>query len=395
MRESDLSPSEEQGTGVPMLDFYRLNAICPVTQDISDYRRHVMRRDDLFRSLGIVPAFLRDRRVIEFGPGAGYNSLHLVRTRPAALTLVDGNDTSLRDLASLFEKYGVAREDYRLVRDMYLDYPPSDSYDLVLCEGSLDVQPDPVAVLRHLTRFVAVGGLLVVSCSDPISVLPEIMRRVMARLLVGRDDASPIEVLLAKLRPIFADHFASLASASRLLDDWLVDVLLGPHVTRFICLDECISIGDAVGFDFLGSSPRFFTDWRWYKAIGGQFNADATEQYLSLLHCLMDYREFLAPRLPEENLALRSHCAKLVALGEDFVRDPANQLSSLAPFEGGVETLAEAVAAYAPRTATALGDFTGILKEWRATGHLREAREFRSLFGRGQQYVSLLRRDPT
>ena len=59
-----------------LLEFYRRHQISPVRQDIRDLGAHFGRRTALYRHLGILPAFLRGRTVLEVGPGSGFNSLH-------------------------------------------------------------------------------------------------------------------------------------------------------------------------------------------------------------------------------------------------------------------------------------------------------------------------------
>lgn len=54
-----------------ILDFYREHGISPVHQDISDFNYHCMRREKLYRKLG-VPTLLFDKaEVLEVGPGGG------------------------------------------------------------------------------------------------------------------------------------------------------------------------------------------------------------------------------------------------------------------------------------------------------------------------------------
>ena len=71
--------------------FYESNNISPVSQDISDLNRHFQRRESLFRSLGLVPTFVRGIKVLEFGPGSGHNALYTASLSPEQYELVDGN----------------------------------------------------------------------------------------------------------------------------------------------------------------------------------------------------------------------------------------------------------------------------------------------------------------
>ncbi|SVE28106.1 uncharacterized protein METZ01_LOCUS480960, partial [marine metagenome] len=73
------------------LDYYLEKNISPVEQDISDFGRHLDRREALYRSLGIYSNAIKGKRVLEVGPGSGQNSLHLAHSMPEELVLVEPN----------------------------------------------------------------------------------------------------------------------------------------------------------------------------------------------------------------------------------------------------------------------------------------------------------------
>ena len=79
----------------PFLDYYGANAISPVNQDLSDLALHLERRESLYLALGIVPAFVAGRSVIEFGPGSGHNAIYTSSLRPRRYVLVDANAVGL------------------------------------------------------------------------------------------------------------------------------------------------------------------------------------------------------------------------------------------------------------------------------------------------------------
>jgi ubiquinone/menaquinone biosynthesis C-methylase UbiE len=101
---------------IPYITFYSENKINPVSQDISDIGKHFRRRESLFRHLGIAPALIKDKNLLEFGPGGGYNALYTKSLSPAKYVLVDANPTSLdtaKRLLSNFaggggDRYGVS-----------------------------------------------------------------------------------------------------------------------------------------------------------------------------------------------------------------------------------------------------------------------------------------------
>ena len=57
------------------LKFYGEHHISPVSQDISDFERHLARRKRLYELVNIHPFAFRGARMLEVGAGSGYNTL--------------------------------------------------------------------------------------------------------------------------------------------------------------------------------------------------------------------------------------------------------------------------------------------------------------------------------
>ena len=89
------------------VEWYSAMGISPVSQDIEDLDRHFERREGLVRSLGLVPAWIGGRRLLEFGPVlytlAGNYEVH--GTSPRFLTdwrwykSLTGENTHLNEVA--------------------------------------------------------------------------------------------------------------------------------------------------------------------------------------------------------------------------------------------------------------------------------------------------------
>jgi len=114
------------------------------------------------------------------------------------------------------------------------------------------------------------------------------------------------------LTPIFAPHFATLKGMTRSVEDWIVDNILNPA-----SIGPTFSIPDALThvegrFEVVGCSPRFLMDWRWYKD-GTPGNAWAIESYWKNCHNLYDYRKVEPEKAEDENQALMQRCVNLRA----------------------------------------------------------------------------------
>ena len=57
------------------IEYYGEHNISPVHQDISDFEIHYGRRRKLYRQCGIPLQTFKNAKVLEVGPGSGYNTL--------------------------------------------------------------------------------------------------------------------------------------------------------------------------------------------------------------------------------------------------------------------------------------------------------------------------------
>ncbi len=374
----------------PFVDFYRHNGISPVSQDISDRQRHSDRREALYRHLGLVPAWLVGRRVIEFGPGSGYNALYTLSLGPAKLVLVDGNPFGLKAARTLLgPEEGAARVEY--IEEMVEEFERQERYDLVLCEGTIPFQLDPPAFLRRVAGHAGAGGVVVTTCVDGVSMLAETLRRLLATLLTSPEQT--VAEKLAVLMPVFSPHLATLKGMSRPHEDWILDQLVQPLVGRLLSIDDAIAALDS-GFDVHGASPHFFTDWRWYKDIHGSqraYNDAARGAYYRNLHNLLDYRFVGDPRPVDENRRLLALGDEIFYLVQRYANEGRDQ-RILDAVQSRLSDLVRICRAAVPRTAEAFDDFQRVLRAYRATGRLATFEAFSACFGRGQQYLSFIHR---
>lgn len=286
-----------------MLDFYREHAISPVKQDIGDLEAHFQRRAFLYRSLGLAPAFIAGKRVLEVGPGTGENARYTASLRPWRYELVEPNPKerlrALGEGACSWSVRGCALEE---CHDL-------GQFDLVLCEGVLGLYGgDAKGFLDRLLSHVAIGGVLVFTTIDPISDCSEVVRRSVAAKLVM--PAMSLADKLAILRPVFAPHLATLKGMTRSVDDWILDNILNPaSIGPTFSIPEALEQLDGRA-EVLGSSPRFLTDWRWYKDAKPGMH-QYIEAYWTQAHNLLDYRTVSPPREASRNMALMEDCQQI------------------------------------------------------------------------------------
>ncbi len=375
----------------PFVDFYRDNAISPVSQDIGDLHRHFERRGSLYRSMGIPAQLLRDRDVLEFGPGSGHNALHTASLGPRSYTLVDGNPYGLAEAQRLFAEY-VPECNVRFVEALIEEYD-GEPVDFVICEGTIPFQRDPGALARRVASFVRPGGLVTVTTVDSVSYLAEALRKLACECIapVSLAPAERLEIL----RPLLAPHLATLTAMSRPLDDWIWDNILQSMVHGTFSIPEAI---DALGaeYEFYGASPSFVTDWRWYKELYGSardFNARAADAYRRSIVNFLDWRTGpIGPLDEHAGEAIIALCDEVVDVVLGQADQPARERSQriLAP----LRSLQHLVAPISQPTADALAEAASMF-ERHAFERFGEPTAFRSFFGRAQQHVTFVRRSAT
>lgn len=289
-----------------LLDFYQQHGISPVKQDVTDLPAHFARRAFLYRSLGLPPSAICGKAVLEVGPGSGENALYTASLRPRKYVLLEPNPSGSEALQERLCGQKVEVRDESL--EAYQPLRPV-TFDVVLCEGLLGLAGGNAAghLLQILAGRLGSGGVLVVTCIDPISDCAEVLRRAHAQKYIAKGQTLHEQVAI--LRPIFAPHLATLKGMTRSVHDWILDNLLNPaSIGPTFSIPQAIEALDAE-FDVLGCSPRFLQDWRWYKEGGG--NQWAIDSYWSQCHNLLDYRTVSPPRSREWNEALMEACQRM------------------------------------------------------------------------------------
>jgi SAM-dependent methyltransferase len=380
------------GVAAPFVDFYRKYDISPVSQDISDLALHFGRRRGLYRQIGLPPGLLKGRSILEFGPGSGHNSLFTAHCQPSRYVLVDANDRALADLRENLTEHleGRSGVSLEIVAAMFEDYRSDELFDVVLAEGCLPFQHAPAEMLSQLAQWVAPGGILVTTTVSATSYFPEVIRRLFRCRLIA-PDAPPAEQLDV-MRPLIGPHYAQLPSSTRPLDEYMLDNIVHPLTGNFLPTDEAIE--ELAGeFDLYGASPLFFTDLRWYKDIREPDLArghQAIEQYHGNAVNFLDHRRS-SPHDPGVGREIEARCRRL---WDEMRALEASGDCPNADFEDALSIIDEVGTLVAPlssETAAAIHEAHSALRHG-GIDALGATPRFAALWGRGQSYLSFIRR---
>ncbi len=388
-KESQYSLKEKREER-PFIDFYRRHGISPVSQNISNLKKHLERRKALYRHLGIPPTLVKDRTVIEFGPGNGHNAIYTTSLNPSRYVLVDGNPTGLKKTKELMSEYSLGKTKHDFIECIIEDYTDDRLFDFVLCEAVIPLQNNPKEFLRKVARFVAVGGVLVITCMDSVSILSEMLRRLLGSLIVKQE--VDIDTRLRMLLPFFKKHLETLEGMSRPHEDWVLDNILQPFIGDFMSIEDAIN-SLSCNFDVYGSSPHFFSDWRWYKDIHGhheKYNEIAIDAYCQNIHNLIDYRFVFRPNPININKSILELCSNICKSVLSF--ELTREANYLVDIRANLIKLSKIIKDFAYDTSESLDDFILLLDNYLLSKKISDCGKFVSFFGRGQQYLSFIRR---
>ncbi len=369
--------------------YYSNNAISPVSQDLRGIEYHFRKRRLLYQSLGITERFIHLSDVLEFGPGSGHNSIYVASLGPRRYELVEGNAVGLAHTEALLRAHLNRETDCRLRHSMIEDYRSDSRFDLVLAEGLVPFQADPAGVFRHIASFVCKGGTLVITTTSAATCLPETLRRIFATIETDGIDA--LAAKLDRLRGELGSHLATLPGANRPIDDWMLDNVLQPFYGRKLFTFEEALFEAKSALEFLGSSPIFVTDYRWYKdrPDGISINDNALRAYRESLARFVDVRYLHSKIAVGADLysKIESLCQALYVAANRLQASPGERARIVGECDAGLEALRGIFAGLAmTETAESIAEFLGYLRT--GTAHFDK---FKKLWGMGQQYLSFTR----
>lgn len=370
-------------------DFYSGIGDYPFKRDIGDIKLHFRQRSLLLSRLGIIPVFIQGQKILEIGPGYGENALFLLAQSPALFTLVESSEECLAGAKELLEDYRQAAEIKTIVeyeRTSIEEFCPKTLYDYVLFEGVIPFEPDPEVLFLETTRFVGPGGVLGITCIDPVSLFPEVLRRLVAIIVAPVENE--LEKRVEQLLPIFKPHLDTLGGMGRKPRDWVIDQMIHPWSGRsFSILEAAKAVSSK--FELLGSSPQLFTDWSWFRELEQRRSVlDVEEQYFSNLHNFLDYRYTFPARDHEDNRKLLELCTDVL----DSVRLLESSFDDelVAVILGKVTEVQYLLEHNSPETAESLKGLVNAVNLAMEGEVPSDFGSFASLFGRGQQHVSFI-----
>lgn len=378
------------------LNFYTEHSISPVHYTATNMEEHFERRASLYRTLGLLPLTFRGARVLETAVGSGQNSLYVASMMPESLTLLEPNQTAIREIRNLYEKTEVQHTSPVLVESTLQDYTPPHRFDIVICENWLGRVSGERLLMRKLAGFLEHNGMMVVTTITPTGFLPNLIRRALS--VKYCDPRLSFAERTERLVAMFEPHLITMRAMTRSATDWVQDNMMNPAY-----FDICLTIPDVLqeldgAVTALGTNPSFSTDWRWFKSLHGDardFNQHMIREYEAALHNFFDYQLVFTQPDTQLNRKLEKLCLEFLETVRDYecvALTGAGQTSTLATV---IETLEKIV--------RQLGHFPEQVKSGFETGlqllstsnddflNVAKPSPFSRLFGRETVYLSMIR----
>ena len=366
----------------PFLDFYEKHSLIPTTLNYTDRDKFFSQRNFLFESIGISPHLLRGTKILELGPGTGQKAEHLLSLQPAVYVGVDNNAMSVNSTQNIINN-SEFRGSASIKSSDFLDYEDAARYDLILAELVVPTQNNPQLFLEKLIKFLQLGGILIFTCSDSLALLSETLRRAIVKklgLITEDIDSSAAEIV-----KFFELDLDSLHGMNRVRSDWAIDQMIKPTIGPQLSIPESLEMFDNQ-VKFHGSSPRFLEDYRWYKSPDStveSLNKVASQNYWAKCHNFVDYRFVYEPRDSSVNKKLFtvSNFLYSVIQESEWTQKSEDIVSN------HCEQILELISKDCSETSESLQSF---LKFWKSN-KLTDLQQFRSWWGRGTQYLSVIR----
>ncbi len=389
---------KNSGVIVPDIDkrafvaYYNEKSIIPVGQDLDD-PDFIFKRNSLYKLLGIPLSTLQNKRIIEFGPGGGYNATAIAHFEPESYVFVDAAKASLQELsrkssAGLFGNVAV-----KIVESNIFDYSDTQSFDLVVVEGVVPGQTKPAEMLRHVGSFVRPNGHLVTTTTSATSLLSEVCRRLFRPFISFNRKSFDDQLVLSE--KIFESHLKSLGTKTRPTRDWVLDSILHDWESGAKVIFSMVDASQSLGadFDFFGSSPKFLVDDRFYKKIdrsAENSNNLLVKQFPTLSLALLDYRvSFLDTLGSAQGLDIEGLCTVLFDTQIKIIGENSyDKLDDFFYYLRKVEALLPEVST---PTTLAIDEFIRNFQLMIDKNNSVDFPTFSRWWGRGQQYVSFMR----
>jgi hypothetical protein len=307
-----------------MYEYYAAQDVQPTYADFSgdaELSKYARLRKDVFSRLVLPPAIFNGKRVLEFGPDTGENSLVFAQWG-ARLTLVEPNKEAHPYIRRYFSKFGMEQRLDDVVSASLLDFQSPQKYSVIDAEGFIyTVQPTSSWVAKG-AECLEMDGFFIISYIELYGGFMELLLKSIYHTVI-RDKAYQTGIESAK--QLFLPKWDSVAH-TRKIESWFMDVIANPFVRKKYFIDPVALLGDMNDGGF-----RLHSSWPNYKdALAIQWIKAAYSEQAET-QAAMDFVEqsrlshFLGSKcfLPMQSPVLNSRLSALIDIADGLVDAPS------------------------------------------------------------------------
>ena len=380
------------------LEHYENNHISPVRQNIDDLEKHFFLRKKLYETLGLRSCDFYNKTVVEIGPGGGYNTLYTASLKPKFYQLIEPNSAGIEELKENLSTHKLLQKNIDIQNVFLEEFTSEKCFDIAICEGMLPCVKNNHALLKQMDKLLKTDGVMLITCSDEISIFFDMARRLLANILLQRENLQEFQEQVKALVTAFGPHLDTLKGFGRLKEDWCADNLLGNAL-----YNTNLSVSDVIElfedrYSFYKISPQIILDPTWFKETPRElssFNRVKKEHFEAIWHNLLHYQCF------DTKVWEKEATDQLRALSRNFIqctRAIEEQGYDSDTKDATLHLLSCMQALLRKNSADdtiidAIDDLIRFLEKNSITKEsiAHDLSIFKSAFGRGQQYISLIK----
>ena len=372
------------------LNYYKKIKLA-VTVSVDDISKTILadQRFNFYFQNKIIPMDLKNKSILEFGAGTGYNAYYLLTNCDIKdISLIEKNPSSLKNLKKNLSNFKNAK-----IKDIDIfKYKPKKKYDLVICENAIDGFDNASMVFKKIMNSTKKNGQILLTFGDNFGIFSTKLRYLYALMIIEQNNIKSFEDKINFLSKVFKKHLFYLSKDSRKVEKWVLDNILNYEWITKKNYFGYKEIYKNIGNDFLIKSfvPQFQTNNYWYKQMNrNKINKDIfyshQENKINLLNFETTFNEKTnldtLIKLFNNNISKLSFDNKinLKTLNSIFnqINKISRKLKKLNP---------------ANQISLALDEFSQIISKFKNNKIVpKDTKEFYKFFGRYNQSITLVR----
>ena len=258
------------------IDYYKKNKIIP-TVNLGDapIRKIIQQRFNFYNSINIDLNSVKNKSILEFCPGTGYNAFFLLKNKIKRIMLVDNNPSSINQIRKNLSTY---KKKIDLIdEDIYKIDIKKKKFDYIIIENTLCTLSRPEKILKKLFPLLKKNGFFIFNYWDNFTILNEKLRGLISHLILTNYNNSNFLQQTRIISNFFYSHYEKLKIKKgskkkidnlRLIEKWAQDTPMNYdllNLKKYYKFDKILDLAHKNDILLWKTSPDFNTDFLWYK----------------------------------------------------------------------------------------------------------------------------------